>query len=78
MDKDALTAQMQTWRNRWEAEKWVDKISHRPCGEGGKLQYCRPSHRVSKKTPVQVKGKRLQKAIAKKRNTGHAPSFRHS
>jgi len=62
---------------RWASEKWVDKITGKPCGAGGKTQYCRPSHRVNSKTPVQVSGKNLRKAIRQKRKTGHAPSFRH-
>ena len=64
---------------RWASEKWVDKISHQPCGAktGGKTQYCRPSHHVNSKTPVQVSGKKLRRAIRIKRKTGSAPSFRH-
>ena len=41
---------------RWFKEKWVDVQSGKPCGrqEGEKrgTPYCRPSKRVSKKTPV--------------------------
>jgi len=37
---------------RWGAEKWVDTKSGKPCGAGGKNEYCRPSKRVSSKTPV--------------------------
>jgi len=37
---------------RWEAEKWVDTKTGKPCGAGGKNEYCRPSKRVSSKTPV--------------------------
>jgi len=37
---------------RWEAEKWVDTRTGKPCGAGGKNEYCRPSKRVSSKTPV--------------------------
>ena len=63
---------------RWEAEKWVDKISGKPCGAAGnKTEYCRPSHKVSKKTPVIVKGKNLKRAIAKKKSLGRAPAFKH-
>lgn len=36
---------------RWEAEKWKDTRTGKACGEGGKNEYCRPSKRVSKKTP---------------------------
>jgi hypothetical protein len=41
---------------RWFKEKWVDVRSGKPCGrqQGEKrgTPYCRPSKRVSKKTPV--------------------------
>lgn len=37
---------------RWGAEKWVDTKTGKPCGAGGKNEYCRPSKRVSSKTPV--------------------------
>ena len=36
---------------RWEKEKWVDTRTGKPCGGGGKNEYCRPSKRVSSKTP---------------------------
>lgn len=37
---------------RWQDEKWVDTRTGKPCGAGGKNEYCRPSKRVSAKTPV--------------------------
>ena len=41
---------------RWFKEKWVDVRSGKPCGrqQGEKrgTPHCRPSKRVSKKTPV--------------------------
>jgi len=37
---------------RWEKEKWVDTRTGKACGAGGKNEYCRPSKRVSSKTPV--------------------------
>lgn len=37
---------------RWQAEKWVDTRTGKPCGAGGKNEYCRPSKRVSSKTPT--------------------------
>lgn len=40
---------------RWEKEKWKDTKSGKPCGAGGKGQYCRPTKRVSKKTPKTTK-----------------------
>jgi hypothetical protein len=36
---------------RWEKEKWVDTKSGKACGAGGKNEYCRPTNRVSSKTP---------------------------
>ena len=35
---------------RWGDEKWVDTRTGKPCGSGGKNEYCRPSKRVSSKT----------------------------
>lgn len=44
---------------RWFKEKWVDVRSGKPCGrragEKRGTPYCRPSKRVSKKTPVTAK-----------------------
>ena len=36
---------------RWQSEKWVDTRTGKPCGAGSKNEYCRPSKRVSSKTP---------------------------
>ena len=37
---------------RWQSEKWVDTRTGKPCGaKTNKKQYCRPTKRVSKKTP---------------------------
>lgn len=36
---------------RWQAEKWIDTRTGKPCGAGGKNEYCRPSKRVSSETP---------------------------
>ena len=36
---------------RWEREKWVDTRTGKACGAGGSNEYCRPSKRVSSKTP---------------------------
>lgn len=36
---------------RWQSEKWQDTKSGKPCGAGGKNEYCRPTKRVSKATP---------------------------
>ena len=36
---------------RWQSEKWVDTRTNKPCGAGGKNEYCRPTKRVSSQTP---------------------------
>jgi hypothetical protein len=36
---------------RWEKEKWVDTKSGKACGAGGSNEYCRPTKKVSSKTP---------------------------
>jgi len=36
---------------RWQAEKWQDTRTGKPCGAGGKNEYCRPTKKVSSKTP---------------------------
>lgn len=36
---------------RWEKEKWQDTRTGKPCGAGGSNEYCRPTKRVSSKTP---------------------------
>jgi hypothetical protein len=37
---------------RWESERWEDTRTGKPCGGGGSNEYCRPTKRVSSKTPV--------------------------
>jgi hypothetical protein len=36
---------------RWQAEKWKDTKSGKPCGAGGRNEYCRPTKRISSETP---------------------------
>lgn len=36
---------------RWELEDWKDTRTGKACGAGGKNEYCRPTKRVSDKTP---------------------------
>jgi hypothetical protein len=58
---------------RWGAEKWKDTKSGKPCGAGGKNEYCRPSKRVSKKTPKtssEMSSKELQRKKAEKSRVG--------
>ena len=43
---------------RWHNEKWVNIVSRRPCGSVRSKDYyptCRPSIRISSKTPVTIK-----------------------
>ena len=51
---------------RWEREKWKDKVSGKPCGEGEGKEYCRPTKKVSKKTPKMYKGEKLRHKIGMK------------
>lgn len=36
---------------RWQAEKWQDTKTGKACGAGGSNEYCRPTKRISSKTP---------------------------
>jgi len=36
---------------RWEKENWVDTRTNKPCGAGGKNEYCRPTKKISSQTP---------------------------
>lgn len=51
---------------RWEAEKWKDTRTGKPCGAGGKNEYCRPTKRVSSKTP-KTKGEMSKSELASKK-----------
>lgn len=51
---------------RWQDEKWVDTRTGKPCGAGGSNEYCRPSKRVSSKTPV-TKSEMSASTLAKKK-----------
>ena len=51
---------------RWEKEKWVDTRTGKPCGAGGKNEYCRPTKKVSKKTP-KTKGEMSRSKLAAKK-----------
>lgn len=51
---------------RWQREKWVNTKTGRPCGNRkDKTEYCRPTKRVSSKTP---KTARQTSAAAKRSN----------
>ena len=51
---------------RWQKEKWVDTRTGKPCGEGGKNEYCRPTRKVSKQTP-KTKGEMSSSQLAAKK-----------
>jgi len=59
---------------RWFKEKWTDQDGN-PCGskEGDKVKKCRPSKRVSPKTPVswsQIGLNKKKKLVAEKKRVG--------
>ena len=63
---------------RWGAEKWVDTKSGKACGAGGSNEYCRPSKRVSSKTPVtkgEMSGSQLASKKAEKSRVGMQGAF---
>ena len=63
---------------RWTAEKWVDTKSGKACGAGGSNEYCRPSKRVSSKTPVtrgEMSGSQLAAKKAEKSRVGMQGAF---
>jgi hypothetical protein len=51
---------------RWGAEKWQDTKSGKACGAGGANEYCRPTRRVSSKTP-KTKGEMSSGELARKK-----------
>ena len=58
---------------RWSKEKWVDTRTGKACGSGGKNEYCRPSKRVSSKTPrtkYEMSSALLKKKKAEKAKVG--------
>tara|TARA_R100001163_G_C4992460_1_gene144550 strand:+ start:85 stop:354 length:270 start_codon:yes stop_codon:yes gene_type:complete len=62
---------------RWFKEDWVDVRSGKPCGrkkgENRGTPYCRPSKRVSSKTPVtasELTPSEKRKRIAQKKRLG--------
>ena len=62
---------------RWFKEEWVDVRSGKPCGrQAGEKRgtpYCRPSKRVSERTPVtasEISEGRKKKRISKKKKLG--------
>jgi hypothetical protein len=58
---------------RWEKEKWVDTRTGKACGAGGSNEYCRPTKRVSSKTPKtkgEMSGSELKRKKAEKSKVG--------
>jgi hypothetical protein len=51
---------------RWQEERWVDTRTGKACGAGGKNEYCRPTKRVSSKTPKTKSEISPSKLMAKK------------
>lgn len=59
---------------RWFAEKWTDQDGNE-CGspKGDKVKKCRPSKRVSSKTPVtwsEMSSSKKKKVVAEKKRVG--------
>lgn len=56
---------------RWFSEKWTDQDGN-PCGspKGDKVKKCRPSKRVSKKTPKTWSQVDKKKVVAEKKRVG--------
>ena len=58
---------------RWEKEKWVDTRTGKACGAGKKNEYCRPTKRISSKTPKtksEMSPSRLAAKKAEKKRVG--------
>jgi hypothetical protein len=63
---------------RWGAEKWQDTKTGKPCGAGGSNEYCRPTRRVSSKTPKtkgEMGGGELARKKAEKSRVGMHGAF---
>lgn len=62
---------------RWFKEKWIDVRTGKPCGrrkgDGRGVPYCRPSKRISSKTPKtsgEMSAYEKRKKIAEKKRLG--------
>ena len=62
---------------RWFKEKWIDVRTGKPCGrrkgDGRGVPYCRPSKRISSKTPKtsgEMSAAEKRKKIAEKKRLG--------
>lgn len=65
---------------RWGREKWKDVRTGKPCGHpGGGAEYCRPSKKVSSKTPVLHPSKSVARLNIRKKVSGQrASNVRHA
>lgn len=55
---------------RWKNERWVNTKTGRPCGnEKDRTEYCRPTRRVNRKTPV-LRNRRRDSANYKRKLVG--------
>jgi hypothetical protein len=58
---------------RWEKENWVDTKTGKSCGAGAKNEYCRPTKRISSKTPktkTEMSSSELSRKKAEKSKVG--------
>lgn len=56
---------------RWAAEKWKDTRTGQTCGHPGPgAEYCRPTKKVSKKTPTRHPSAAQQKSNVARKNKG--------
>lgn len=64
---------------RWSKEKWINTKTGKPCGNEGKdhTQYCRPSKKISSKTPTLAGGKKDKTMQSRKRRGLRALPRRH-
>lgn len=63
---------------RWGKEKWKDTKSGEACGAGGKNEYCRPTKRVSSRTPKtagEIGPEKLKSKKAEKSRVGMHGAF---
>lgn len=62
---------------RWAKEKWVNTKTGKPCGQGDDhTAYCRPSKKISLKTPV-LRGGKLDSKMQAMKKKGIRASIRH-
>ena len=63
---------------RWTQERWIDTRTGKACGSTGTHhEYCRPSRKVSAKTPVMARGKKLKSNQSRKAHGLRAKPVSH-